>query len=252
LNKQIRWYYPLYHDLSVIPTTKVDLSLIRSKLIESVKRRLMCDVPFGVLLSGGLDSSLIASITCRLYDDYYKEHENDILVAKKVNSFCIGLKGSPDLKAAREVAKFLNTTHHECLFTVEEGIDAINDVIYFIETYNPTTIRAATPMFLMARKIKALGIKMVMTGEGADELYGGYLYFHKAPSPGEFQKECSRKLQDLYKFDLLRANKSMMAWGIEARVPFLDKDVVEYGMSFDPEAKMITPEHRNMEKWVLR
>jgi asparagine synthase (glutamine-hydrolysing) len=211
-----------------------------------------CDVPLGVLLSGGLDSSLIASITCRLYSEYYKKHENDILVCRKVNSFVIGLVGSPDLKAAKEVADFLGTTHHELNFTVEEGLDAISDVIYSIETYNPTTIRASTPMFLMARKIKAQGIKMVLTGEGADELFGGYLYFHKAPNKKEFQNECSRKLQDLYKYDLCRANKSMMAWGIEARVPFLDKDVVEYNMSYDPEAKFINKEHRNIEKYILR
>ena len=213
----------------------------------------MCDVPFGVLLSGGLDSSLIASITCRLYGDYYQKHEKDNnLICKKVNSFCIGLENSPDLKAAKEVADFLGTTHHEIVFTVEEGLDVLSDVIYHIETYNPTTIRASTPMYLMARRIKAYGIKMVMTGEGADELYGGYLYFHKAPSKEEFHKECSRKLQDLYKFDLLRANKSLMAWGIEGRVPFLDKDVVEYGMSFDPEAKVINEEHKNIEKHLLR
>jgi len=239
--------------MSVIPTPKVDLIKIRDLLINSVRKRLMCDVPLGVLLSGGLDSSLIASITCRLYEDHFKKAtEKDILVCKKVNSFCIGLKGSPDLKAAREVADFLGTTHHEFVFTVEEGLDAISDVIYHIETYNPTTIRASTPMFLLARRIKAYGIKMVLTGEGSDELYGGYLYFHKAPSKEEFHKECVRKLQDLYKFDLLRANKSLMAWGIEGRVPFLDRSVVEYGMSFDPEAKVINSDTKNIEKYLLR
>ncbi len=212
----------------------------------------MCDVPLGVLLSGGLDSSLTASVVCRLYNDYYKSHEDQLLVCKKVNSFSIGIKGSPDLKFAREVADFLGTTHHEFIFTEEEGLDAISDVIYSIETYNPTTIRAATPMFLMARKIKAYGIKMVLSGEGADEVFGGYLYFHKAPNKEEFHRECSRKLQDLYKYDLCRANKSMMAWGIECRVPFLDKDCVEYNMSYNPEAKFITPEHKNIEKWVIR
>jgi asparagine synthase (glutamine-hydrolysing) len=251
-NSQIRWYFPMYHDLSIIPTSKVDLKIIREKLMIAVRRRLMCDVPLGVLLSGGLDSSLIASVTCRLYTDYFKEHENDILVCKKVNSFCIGLVGSPDLKASREVADFLGTTHHEFTFTEEEGLDAISDVIQAIETYNPTTIRAATPMFLMSRKIKALGIKMVLTGEGSDEVFGGYLYFHKAPNKEEFHRECSRKIQDLYKYDLLRANKSMMAWGIEPRVPFLDKDFVEYNMSYDPEAKMITKDHQNIEKYILR
>jgi asparagine synthase (glutamine-hydrolysing) len=212
----------------------------------------MCDVPFGVLLSGGLDSSIIASITSRVYNEFTKEHADDLITIKQLSSFCIGLEGSPDLKASREVAQFLGTRHYEFVFTVEEGIDAINDVIYTIETFNPTTIRASTPMFLMARKIKTLGIKMVMTGEGSDEIFGGYLYFHKAPDAKEFHQECIRKLQDLYKYDLLRANKSTAGWGVEARVPFLDRNFVEYCMSIDPQVKMVNEEHRNIEKWVLR
>ena len=211
----------------------------------------MCDVPFGVLLSGGLDSSIISSITSRLYNEYYEVHKNDILSEKKLCSFCIGLENSPDIIVAREVASFLKTKHFEFTFTVEEGIDAISDVIYAIETFNPTTIRASTPMFLMTRKIKSLGIKMVMTGEGSDEIFGGYLYFHKAPNAKEFHEETIRKIQDLYKYDLLRGNKSTAAWGVEARVPFLDKDFVEYSMSIDPQVKMINKE-QPIEKWVLR
>jgi asparagine synthase (glutamine-hydrolysing) len=238
--------------MNFLPTAPVDFEILRNLLISSVKRRLMCDVPFGVLLSGGLDSSIIASITSRVYNEYMKEHADDLITIKQLSSFCIGLEGSPDLKASREVANFLGTRHYEFIFTVEEGIDAISDVIQTIETFNPTTIRASTPMFLMARKIKTLGIKMVMTGEGADEIFGGYLYFHKAPDSKEFHLETIRKLQDLYKYDLLRANKTTAGWGVEARVPFLDRDFVEYAMSFDPQYKMINQEHNNIEKWVLR
>lgn len=211
----------------------------------------MCDVPFGVLLSGGLDSSIIASITKRIYFEFKKSHTDDLIQLKELSSFCIGLENSPDLVMSREVAKFLGTRHYEFTFTVEEGIDAISDVIYAIETFNPTTIRASTPMFLMARKIKTLGIKMVLTGEGSDEIFGGYLYFHKAPNSKEFHEETIRKLQDLYKYDLLRGNKSTAAWGVEARVPFLDKDFVEYCMNIDPSSKMITTD-QPMEKWILR
>ena len=238
--------------MNFIPTAPVDFEILRNLLIDSVKRRLMCDVPFGVLLSGGLDSSIIASITSRVYNEYMKAHADDLITIKQLSSFCIGLEGSPDLKASREVANFLGTRHYEFIVTVEEGIDAISDVIQTIETFNPTTIRASTPMFLMARKIKTLGIKMVMTGEGADEIFGGYLYFHKAPDSKEFHLETIRKLQDLYKYDLLRANKTTAGWGVEARVPFLDRDFVEYAMSFDPQYKMINQEHNNIEKWVLR
>jgi len=252
LQKQVRWYNPIHYNMDYIPETPVDLELLKNKLIKSVSRRLMCDVPFGVLLSGGLDSSIIASITSRIYNEYLSKHEDDLITIKQLSSFCIGLEGSPDLKASREVAQFLKTRHYEFTFTVEEGIDALSDVISTIETFNPTTIRASTPMFLMARKIKTLGIKMVLTGEGADEIFGGYLYFHKAPNRTEFHQETIRKLNDLYKYDLLRANKSTAGWGVEARVPFLDREFVEYAMSFDPECKMINKEHNNIEKWVLR
>lgn len=251
IKKQVRWYNPLHYNMELIPEVPVNMDKLRDILIQSVKRRLMADVPFGVLLSGGLDSSIIASIASRLYAEYIKEHEDDVVISKRLHSFCIGLEGSPDLKASREVAEFLKTDHHEYVFTVEEGLDAISDVIYYTETFNPTTIRASTPMFLMARKIKSIGIKMVLTGEGSDEVFGGYLYFHKAPNKTEFHQETIRKLNDLYKYDLLRANKSTAAWGIEARVPFLDKDFVEYCMSFDPQSKMINKE-QPIEKWVLR
>ena len=253
LQKQVKWYNPIYHNIDFIPEDPVDFLKLRDLLIQSVKRRLMTDVPFGVLLSGGLDSSLIASITARHYDDFVKNHAyQDVVVSTKLHSFCIGLENSPDLKASRKVADFLGTIHHEFLFTLEQGIDAISEVIYYTETFNPTTIRASTPMWLMARKIKSLGIKVVLTGEGSDEVFGGYLYFHKAPNKKEFHQETVRKLLDLYKYDLLRANKSTASWGIEARVPFLDKDFVEYCMSFDPYYKMINQEHQNIEKWVLR
>ena len=251
-DKQIKWYNPKHYIENLVPEIKVDFSKLRNLLTQAVERRLMADVPFGVLLSGGLDSSIIASITSRMYEAYQKKHIDDDFAYKTLHSFCIGLEGSPDLKASREVANFLKTKHHEFTFTVEEGIDAISDVIYHTETFNPTTIRASTPMFLLARKIKTLGIKMVLTGEGADEIFGGYLYFHKAPNKKEFHDENIRKLKDLYKYDLLRANKSLAAWGIEGRVPFLDKDFVEYAMAIDPECKMINEEHKNIEKWVLR
>jgi asparagine synthase (glutamine-hydrolysing) len=240
--------------MELIPDTPVDFTKLRNLLIQATKRRLMTDVPFGVLLSGGLDSSLTASITKRILDsdNEMKKHLDEFHIERQLQSYAIGLEGSPDLKASREAANFLKTHHHEFVFTVEEGIDAIEDVIYFTETFNPTTIRASTPMVLLARKIKSLGVKMVLTGEGSDEIFGGYLYFHKAPNKKEFHQENIRKLADLYKYDLLRANKSLMAYGIEGRVPFLDKDFVEYAMSFDPEIKMVSKDRLSIEKWVIR
>jgi asparagine synthase (glutamine-hydrolysing) len=252
LKEQIRWYFPKYQDIDYIPEEPVDFTKLRDLLIASVKRRLMTDVPFGVLLSGGLDSSLIAAITSRYYSEFVEKHVGeDVVISTKLHSFCIGLEDSPDLKASRVVANFLGTKHHEFTFTLQQGIDAISEVIYFTETFNPTTIRASTPMWLMARRIKSFGIKVVLTGEGSDEVFGGYLYFHKAPNKKEFHQETVRKLLDLYKYDLLRANKSTASWGIEARVPFLDKEFVEYAMSFDPNFKMITKDQQ-IEKWVLR
>ncbi|KNA18676.1 hypothetical protein SOVF_068530 [Spinacia oleracea] len=242
-----RWYNPLWFS-EAIPSVTYDPLILRKAFEDAVIKRLMTDVPFGVLLSGGLDSSLVASITSR--------HLAGTKAARQwgsqLHSFCVGLEGSPDLVAAREVADYLGTVHHEFNFTVQDGIDAIDDVIYHIETYDVTTIRASTPMFLMSRKIKSLGVKMVMSGEGADEIFGGYLYFHKAPNKEEFHQETCRKIKALHLYDCLRANKSTSAWGLEARVPFLDKEFIDVAMSIDPEWKMIKPEERRLEKWILR
>ncbi|GFR44802.1 hypothetical protein Agub_g6137 [Astrephomene gubernaculifera] len=224
------------------PSEPYDTVKLRLAFEAAVEKRMMSDVPFGVLLSGGLDSSLVASIAARK-------------IAKekgKLHSFCVGLQGSPDLEKAREVAKFLETDHQEFYFTVQEGIDAISEVIYHIETFDVTTIRASTPMFLMSRKIKAFGVKMVLSGEGSDEVFGGYLYFHKAPSAEEFHSETIRKLQDLFKYDCLRANKSTMAWGVEARVPFLDREFLDVAMAIDPAEKMIDKSKGRIEKYILR
>ena len=230
----VKWYDPSY--AHSIPKTPVSLEKLKVALETSVKKQLMSDVPFGVLISGGLDSSLIAAIAAKHTEE-------------PIHSFSIGLEGSPDLKHARDVAKFIGSIHHEFTFTVEEGLHALRDVIYYTETYDVTSIRASTPMYLMARKIKSLGIKMVLSGEGADEVFGGYLYFHMAPSKEEFHEETVRKLSKLSKFDCLRANKSMAAWGVEARVPFLGKDFLDYAMSFDPADKMCGS---RPEKYVLR
>ncbi|KAJ7013153.1 asparagine synthetase family protein [Populus alba x Populus x berolinensis] len=240
-----RWYNPLWFS-EAIPSTPYDPLALRRAFEKAVIKRLMTDVPFGVLLSGGLDSSLVASVTAR--------HVAGTQAARQwgahLHSFCVGLENSPDLKAAREVADYLGTIHHEFHFTVQDGIDAIEDVIYHIETYDVTTIRASTPMFLLARKIKALGVKMVISGEGSDEIFGGYLYFHKAPNKEELHSETCRKIKALHQYDCLRANKATSAWGLEARVPFLDKDFINVAMAIDPEWKMIKPGH--IEKWVLR
>ncbi|OUZ99119.1 Class II glutamine amidotransferase domain [Macleaya cordata] len=242
-----RWYNPQWFS-EAIPSTPYDPLVLRRAFESAVIKRLMTDVPFGVLLSGGLDSSLVASITAR--------HLAATKAAKQwgpqLHSFCIGLEGSPDLKAAREVADYLGTIHHEFHFTVQDGIDAIEDVIYHIETYDVTTIRASTPMFLLARKIKSLGVKMVISGEGSDEIFGGYLYFHKAPNKEEFHHETCHKIKALHQYDCLRANKSTSAWGLEARVPFLDKEFINVAMDIDPEWKMIDPSKGRIEKWVLR
>ncbi|XP_077239423.1 asparagine synthetase [glutamine-hydrolyzing] isoform X2 [Tasmannia lanceolata] len=242
-----RWYnHPWYSE--AIPSTPYDPMVLRKAFEDAVIKRLMTDVPFGVLLSGGLDSSLVAAVTAR--------HLAGTRAAEQwgaqLHSFCVGLEGSPDLKAGKEVADYLGTVHHEFHFTVQDGIDAIEDVIYHIETYDVTTIRASTPMFLMSRKIKALGVKMVLSGEGSDEIFGGYLYFHKAPNKEEFHHETCRKIKALHQYDCLRANKATSAWGLEARVPFLDKQFINVAMDIDPEWKMIKPDLGRIEKWVLR
>jgi asparagine synthase (glutamine-hydrolysing) len=207
-------------------------------------------VPYGVLLSGGLDSSLVASIVSRHADKRLEDLWRSPAWWPRLHTFCIGLQGAPDLAKARQAAEFLGSAHHEFHFTVQEGLDALSEVIYHIETFDVTTVRASTPMWLMARKIKAMGIKMVYTGEGSDEVLGGYLYFHKAPNPKEFYLETVRKLEALYHYDCLRANKSMAAWGVEARVPFLDREFLNVAMGMDPGQKMVT--NGRMEKHVLR
>jgi len=230
-----------FTDPEFIPSKPLDLMEFRENFEASVRRHLLAEVPYGVLLSGGLDSSLVASVTQR---EYKKQGGQD-----QLRSFCIGLKGSPDIAAAEKVAKFLGTRHFPFEFTVQEGLDVVSDVIYHLETFDVTTVRASTPMFLLSRRVKATGCKMVLSGEGADEIFAGYLYFHKAPNPTELHKETVRKMRDLHKYDCLRANKSTMAWGLEARVPFLDREFLEYSMSLDPAVK--TSGNR-MEKYIVR
>ena len=245
-----RYYKRNWQKYSAIKDNTTSKVKLREALEESVKSHLMTDVPYGVLLSGGLDSSLISAITQKFAAR--RIEDNDLAEAwwPKVHSFACGLEGSPDLLAAQKVADSIGTTHHSVLFTEQEGIDALKEVIYHLETYDVTTIRASTPMYLMARKIKAMGIKMVLSGEGADEIFGGYLYFHKAPNAQEFHEELNRKLDKLHMFDCLRANKSMSAWGIEARVPFLDKNFMDVAMRINPEDKMCG--NGKMEKAILR
>lgn len=249
----VQWYRPDWHG-ETVPDRPEDLSRLRQAFEAAVVKRLMSDVPWGVLLSGGLDSSLVASITARHAARRIEAGEKEAAWWPRVHSFCIGLEGSPDLAAAREVAAFLETVHHEFTFTVQEGLDAVSDVIYHLETYDVTTIRASTPMYLMSRLIKAMGIKMVLSGEGADEIFGGYLYFHKAPDAAEFHHETVRKLKTLHLYDCLRANKSTAAWGVEVRVPFLDKAFLQEAMTLDPTAKMSSthPDGERMEKDLLR
>ncbi|MEM0962852.1 MAG: asparagine synthase B, partial [Bacteroidota bacterium] len=223
---------------------------VRDALSAAVKRQLMTDVPYGVLLSGGLDSSITAALAQQFSRRRVESDGAEEAWWPHLHSFAIGLEGSPDLAAAEEVAEHIGTVHHTLHFTVEEGIDAVPEVIRHLETYDVTTIRAATPMFLMARRIKAMGIKMVLSGEGSDEIFGGYLYFHKAPDGREFHEETVRKLDRLHLFDCLRANKAMAAWGVEARVPFLDQAFLDVAMRLDPEAKR--PTDGKMEKTILR
>ena len=244
----VQWYKPDWTDK--VPKKAASLTKLRQALEDSVKKQLMCDVPYGVLISGGLDSSLIAAIAARYSKKRVESGDREEAWWPRMHSFAIGLEGSPDLAAARIVADYIGTVHHECLYTVQEGLDSIRDVIYHLETYDVTTIRAAIPMYLMSRKIKSMGIKMVLSGEGADEVFGGYLYFHMAPSKEELHHETVRKLQKLSKYDCLRANKSMAAWGIEARVPFLGREFLEYAMNFDPADKMCSD--GKAEKYVLR
>lgn len=266
-----RYFEPTWWDPKRVPSTPVDYKAIRETLERSVRKRLMAEVPYGVLLSGGLDSSLVAAIAQRetlRTRDLQLQHaaaanaesdlvgiddENDlstVTVLAQLHSFSIGLPGAPDTEAALEVAKFLGTRHHAFTFTIEDGLNALSDVIYHLETYDVTTIRASTPMYLLSRKIKALGVKMVLSGEGSDEIFGGYLYFHAAPDREAFHAETVRRVKNLHLSDCLRANKSTSAWGLEARVPFLDKQFLETAMNMDPQDKMITKER--IEKYMLR
>lgn len=223
---------------------------LKAELTQAVHSHLMGDVPYGLLISGGLDSSVIAAMAMKHAKTRVDDDARSEAWWPRVHSFSIGLKGSPDLAAAQKVADAIGTVHHGLTFTIQDGIDALSEVVRHIETYDVTTIRASTPMYLMARKIKAMGIKMVLSGEGADELFGGYLYFHMAPDAREFHEETVRKVLGLHQYDCSRANKSMMAWGIEARVPFLDRDFIDYAMRLDPALKMGGP--GRIEKSVIR
>jgi asparagine synthase (glutamine-hydrolysing) len=245
-----KYYHRNWEKYSAIKDNHTSIPKLREALEESVKSHLMTDVPYGVLLSGGLDSSLISAIVQKFAARRIEENGLAEAWWPKVHSFAVGLAGSPDLVAAQKVADSIGTIHHSIHFTEQEGIDALKEVIYHLETYDVTTIRASTPMYLMARKIKAMGIKMVLSGEGADEIFGGYLYFHKAPNAQEFHQELVRKLENLHKYDCLRANKSMSAWGIEARVPFLDKNFLDIAMRINPEDKMCG--NGKIEKGILR
>ena len=245
-----KWYERTWPQKASTDNEKNITSELRVSLEKAVYQQLMTDVPYGVLLSGGLDSSIIASITKNYSNKRIESNDSSNAWWPQLHSFSVGLQGAPDLDAARTVSKYIDSVHHEIIFSIQEGLDAIDDVIYSLETYDVTTVRASTPMYLMARVIKSMGIKMVLSGEGADEIFGGYLYFHKAPNETEFHDETIRKLKNLHLYDCLRANKSMAAWGVEARVPFLDKDFIDIAMGINPKNKMI--DEKNMEKSILR
>ena len=248
--KFVSWYNRDWRDFENVKDLESDINKLRESLESAVHRQLMSDVPYGVLLSGGLDSSITSAIAKKYSQKRIESNDKQPAWWPQLHSFSVGLEGSPDLAAAKKVADYIGTIHHEIVFTIQEGLDAIKDVIYNLETYDITTIRASTPMYLMARVIKSMGIKMVLSGEGADELFGGYLYFHKAPNAREFHEETVRKLDKLHMYDCLRANKSLAAWGVEGRVPFLDKEFIDVAMTLNPKDKMING-HR-IEKWILR
>jgi asparagine synthase (glutamine-hydrolysing) len=248
--KLVQWYNRDWDEFSAVKENETNISEIKKALEDAVHRQLMSDVPYGVLLSGGLDSSVTSAIAKKYASMRVESNDQAAAWWPQLHSFSVGLEGSPDLAAAQVVADHIGTIHHEIKFTIQEGLDAIRDVVYNLETYDITTIRASTPMYLMARVIKSMGIKMVLSGEGADELFGGYLYFHKAPNAEEFHDETVRKLNKLHMYDCLRANKSLAAWGIEGRVPFLDKEFIDVAMRINPQDKMINGER--MEKWIVR
>lgn len=245
-----RWWVRDWMDYEKVKNNTTSIEDLKKAMEEAVHRQLMSDVPYGVLLSGGLDSSVTSALAKKFAARRIEAEDKQDAWWPQLHSFVIGLEGSPDLAAARKVAEHIGTIHHEIHYTIQEGLDAIRDVIYHIETYDVTTIRASTPMYLMARVIRSMGIKMVLSGEGADEVFGGYLYFHKAPNAEEFHKETLRKLNKLNLYDCLRANKSLAAWGIEGRVPFLDKEFLDVAMRLNPKDKMAG--NGRIEKWVVR
>lgn len=245
-----RWYKREWLDYENVKENSTDIAELRKALEDAVHRQLMSDVPYGVLLSGGLDSSIISAIAKKYAAHRIESDDTQEAWWPQLHSFVIGLEGSPDVEASRKVAEHIGSVHHEIKYTIQEGLDAIRDVIYHLETYDVTTVRASTPMYLMARVIKSMGIKMVLTGEGADEIFGGYLYFHKAPDARAFHEETVRKLSKLHLYDCLRANKSLAAWGVEGRVPFLDKEFMDVAMRLNPQDKL--SRNGRIEKWVLR
>lgn len=245
-----QWYSRDWMEYDRVKKNDSDVEQLRKAMEEAVQRQLMSDVPYGVLLSGGLDSSIISAVAKKFAAKRVETDNREDAWWPQLHSFAIGLEGSPDLAAAGKVAKHIGSIHHEIEYTVQEGLDAIRDVIYHIETYDVTTVRASTPMYLLARYIKSMGVKMVLSGEGADEIFGGYLYFHKAPDAEEFHKETVRKLSKLHQYDCLRANKSLAAWGVEGRVPFLDKEFLDVAMRLNPKDKMSG--NGKIEKYILR
>ena len=245
-----RYYHRDWMQYDAVKDNPASVAAIHDALEDAVKRQLMSDVPYGVLLSGGLDSSVISAIAEKYSQMRIEDNSQTRAYWPRLHSFAVGLKGAPDLAKAKLVADHIGTVHHEINYTIQEGLDAIRDVIYFIETYDVTTVRASTPMYLLARVIKSMGIKMVLSGEGADEIFGGYLYFHKAPSAQAFHEETVRKLSKLYLYDCLRANKSLSAWGVEGRVPFLDKEFLDVAMRTNPQAKMCPG--NTVEKKIVR
>lgn len=248
--KMTKWYNRDWESYDAVKDNTASVEEVHDALEAAVKRQLMSDVPYGVLLSGGLDSSVISAIAKKYAARRVETDGQQDAWWPQLHSFAVGLKGAPDLAKAREVAKHIGTVHHEINYTIQEGLDAVRDVIYFIETYDVTTVRASTPMYLLARVIKSMGIKMVLSGEGADEVFGGYLYFHKAPTPQAFHEETVRKLSKLHLYDCLRANKSLSAWGVEGRVPFLDKEFLDVAMRLNPAAKMCPG--ATVEKKIVR
>lgn len=246
----VNWYRRDWMEYTAVNDNSSDASILREALEQAVHRQLMSDVPYGVLLSGGLDSSIISAIAKKFAAKRIESNDTQTAWYPQLHSFAVGLEGSPDLKAARSVAEHIGSVHHEINFTIQEGLDAISDVIFHLETYDVTTVRASTPMYLLGRVIRSMGIKMVLSGEGADELFGGYLYFHKAPDAQAFHEETVRKLSRLHLYDCLRANKSLAAWGVEGRVPFLDKEFMDVAMRLNPKDKMAG--NGKMEKHILR